>query len=250
MTQPKGAASLRPSEHSEGGGAPVGNLSVLESRFVEWDYDGNIPKPALALRWKMRDDDGNEYVQHYSAGDLDRLEPSEDGKYAVATGVDQSLKKTSNASILITETINAGFPEEKVTGDASVFDGLYAYFEAKAQPKRAGLATTDDRVRMITVPTVIMRLPWEEDKEGGGGGSDSSDSGELSDKAIGVVEKFADGDGGGEFTRKQLAAFVFKEMKKDPDRNGVAQLIFSEDFESDLLAAGFAREGDTITRLG
>ncbi len=248
--------SIRPSEFVEGGAVPVDrNLTWKENRFALFDYtkkDGTVVATTTALRVTYVDDDGAEFVQHYSAADPDRFQPSADGKTLVAVGAAQALSKSSNCYLLLSELVNAGFPENKLGEDVSILDGLYTYNRAIPEPTRSGLKSSEPvegaRPRTLSVPSQILRLPWE---KGNGKGKaaakkadDGGDSGDVTDKALAFVGKVV-GDG---ITRQALAVKLFKDMGRDPDKDAIASLIFKPEFQAVLLANGYTVDGENISK--
>lgn len=252
--------SIRPSDFVEGGAVPVDRNLLWETiRFELWDYQGKAPV-TTAAHLHIKDDDGQEFDQYYSVGDPERFTPSSDGKTLIAAGEAQSLSKSSNFYLLLNATINAGFPENRIpeSGDISVFDGLYAYHIGLPEPKRAGLvrAPREDgqaaRERVITVPSRILRLPWEKGKgkavaakvpaKASAGGAEESDEGDGSvvAKAVEFVGKHVGEDG--KVVRQSVAVAVFKDLAKDPDKDAVAGLIFGSNpvFLAALAAKGYS----------
>jgi len=256
MTTQQGGASLNPELMSEGTGLPSGDMVVQDSRFVIWDYGGRGPQ-AFALRWTLEDNSGQTYQQHYSAGDPTRWQPGEEGKFAVAMGAQTELAKNSNVGFLMTEVVNAGFPADRITGDASVFKGLYALFEPKQQPTRAGLpaaagADGTVRPRMSIVPTVIHNLPWENSARPAStpGGAPTpppaaSPSGSVDDSAMELVVNMSSEKPSG-FSMQDLAAGVFSTLASHPNRDQIAARVFSPDFRAVLTARGFQVSGDGV----
>lgn len=259
--------SIRPSDFVEGGVVPVDkNLLWKMVRFNRFDYtkkSGEVVASTLALRVDYVDDDGGEYAQQYSAGDLERFQPNpaDGGKTLVAIGAAQALSKSSNAYILLNAVVNAGFPENRIpeNGDVSIFDGLYAYHIGLPEPKRSGLVRAvvegeTARERVISVPSQILRLPWE--KKGGKAtvkpsgkttkvAETEDEDDNVTAKAIAFVGKhLVDGA----TTRQKLAVAVFKDLGKDPDKDAVATLIYKPEFQAALLASGYAIDGEVISK--
>jgi hypothetical protein len=252
--------SLKPSEFIEGGAVPVDrNLTWKECRFDIFDYtkkDGTVVARSTTARMTYVDDDGAEFIQHYSVAQPERFVPSQDGKQLVAVGGAQALSKSSNYYILMNALINAGFPENKLGEDISILDGLYTYNIGLPEPKRSGLvreAVEGAREKVLSVPSQILKLPWE--KKGGKGTpakatkpvvvEESGDDEAVVAKAIALVEKsLVDG----ETTRQKLAVSVFKTLAKDPDKDAVAALIFKAEFQGALLANGYTVDGEKISK--
>jgi len=245
--------SLKPSEFVEGGAVPVDrNLTWKECRFNLFDYAGKAPKPTTAGRVTYVDDDGQEFVQQYSVGDPERFMPSADGKTLVATGQAQNLSKSSNFYILLNALINAGFPENKLSEDISDLDGLYTYNIGLPEPKRSGLARQAEegaRERVISVPSQIIRLPWEKSKgktvAKTTASEEETDDG-IAELAMAFVASHLDSDN--TTTRQKLAVAVFKDLAKDPNKDAIAGLIFKPEFAANLLVAGYKVDGESISK--
>lgn len=259
------AISIRPSEMVEGGAVPVDrNLLWKECRFALFDYGGKAPQ-TCAARITLVDDDGQEFIQYYSAADPARFSPAADGKTIVAVGAAQALSKSSNFFLLMNELVNAGFPENKLSGDISVLDGLYAYHIGMPEPKRSGMAPREvaegEKVypKVISVPQKVLRLPWEKAPKGGKGvttkatkvasaeeGEKGEEGGEdIQAAAIAFVKKVV---ADGATTRQKLAARVFKDLAKDPNRDAIAGQIFKPEFQAALMAADFSIDGENISK--
>jgi len=265
--------SLRPSDAVEGGAIPQDkNLIILGSRFSLWDYQGKA-KTTTAAKIDFKDDDGTEYTQYYSVGDPERFTPSEDGKTLVAVGTAASLSKSSNFVIFMTALVNAGFPENRVGEDISSLEGLKAYYIGQKPPTRAGLAQNapveGQKVyeKVILVPSVIIKLPWEKaDRKLAGNAAgkalpkaeaettteESTEEEAISDVATAAVEfigKVVKAEGGSA-TRQKIAQAVFKdkELAKNGTRDSVASAVFAPGTVTALKAAGFTVNGETISK--
>lgn len=248
--------SIRPSEMVEGGAIPVDqNLAVTEARFCLFDYGGKAP-PTTAAKLVLLSDEGVEHTQYYSASDPSRFIPGQDGKGLVPVGTANNLSKSSNFSVLMTNMVNAGFPENKLGNDLSVMDGLYAYWIGVPEPKRSGLTKAEDqaRERVILVPSQIHNLPWEKksapkasSKANGKAAAESDDS-DASAEAIELIGRVVAESGSA--TRQDIAVRVFKDLADSPNRDKIATLIFSPDIQAKLVAAGFGIEGETISKEG
>lgn len=242
--------SIRPSEFVEGGAVPVDrNLLWKECRFTNFDYtkkDGTVVASTISAKITYQDDDGVEYVQHYSAGDPKRFAPSADGKTLEALTDSSSLSKSSNYYILMNALINAGFPENKLGEDISVLDGLRTHNIGVPEPKRSGLvreATEGARERVISVPDSIIQLPWEGKGKApakkAAAPATEEDTGDAEADALAMVtEMLADAD---KVTRQQVATKAIR-SKNQP----VAKLVFSPKFVEVLTSNGFTLEGEDI----
>ncbi len=253
--------SIRPSSFVEGGAVPVDkNLLWKECRFNLFDYKtkaGDVVATTCAARISYVDDDGNEYEQQYSAADPARFQPSKDGKTLIAVGTAQALSKSANFSILMNNLINAGFPENKLPedGDISILDGLYTYNIGIPEPKRSGLKREAPaegetaRERVISVPSQILRLPWEKKgKANPPSAKGATTSDDVSKTAIKLVESAIKDSDSGVVTRQGVAQKLFKDLAKDPNRDAVGGMLFTPAMQALLVANGFKLDGENISK--
>ena len=249
--------SLRPSEFVEGGAVPVDkNLTWEECRFVLFNYtkkDGTVVATTTAAQIKYKDDDGLEMEQQYSVSSPERFIPSQDGKTLVAVGSSQSLSKSSNFYLLLNALINAGFPESKLEEDISTLDGMYTYNIGLPEPKRTGLVRGTEegtRERVLSVPSQILRLPWEKGAKGAKGAKATVESAADDEEVTALAVKFVgDHMDDGTTTRQKLAVAVFKDLAKDPNKDAIAGLLFKPEFQAALLANGYTMVGEVINKI-
>lgn len=162
-------ASWRPDDMVAGGLIDDVDARIVSSRLVEWDYQGKIENPVLALKVEFQPLDekgqtsGDPVEQHFSAGELSKFQPSPDGKRAVPVGNSKNLNNNSNAALFVISAVTAGFPPDKIGDDVSVLEGMVCHVNRVTQPKRRGLAQqqTGDRAPEVLVITKIHSLPWE-----------------------------------------------------------------------------------------
>ncbi len=257
--------TLKPSEMVEGGVVPVDQtLLVTESRFCYFDYakkDGTIAARTVALRIKSKNEEtGTEYVQHYSAGSREAFAPSEDGehpaeegKYLIALGDRQSLSKNSNMAFFLQNLVNAGFPESKIGNDASVFDGMVMHVIGMPEPKRSGLPRDPNaRERVLSIPDQVIKLPWEKGKPAAAAKATTTakpaakaPTAAIVQKTVAfIVKKVNENDGAA--GRADIAAAVYVDLAKDPDRDAVAAAIYAPAVTNALSATGLTLDGDEI----
>jgi hypothetical protein len=152
--------------------------------------------------------------------------------------------------------INAGFPENRMSDDISVLDGLYAYHIGMPEPKRSGLARPAQadgsaaREKVLSIPSKILRLPWEKVKGGTAAKPAAKKTQEADDdvtaQAIAFIGKVVEESGS--VTRQELAVKVFSDLAKDPNRDAIATMIFSPAISATLLANGFTVKGEAISK--
>lgn len=283
--------SLRPSDAVEGGAVPVNmNLLWKECRFVIFDYDGK-GKPTTAFRLVSVNDDGQEFTQHYSAANPELFAPSDDGETPVAeypevgavgkflcpVKASQSLSKSSNFYILTSNTVGAGFPENKISDDASKFEGLYAYHIPVKQPVRVGLAGSQPaegdgqtREKILSVPSQILRYPWDKKPAPVAGKAPVATaakpvagkpaakpapkagtglSAEVIDDCVEVIGTVIDSKDG-EASRQDVAGYCFqnKQLTADPaKRDQIVSALFS--ISAKVLAEkGIILDGEKLSK--
>jgi hypothetical protein len=267
-----GALSLRPSDAQAGGFLDDLDVTLREARFVIWDYMGKA-NPAVALKVTMEEADGITHEQYYSAGDPNKVTPSPDGKTLIPQAGATGLNANTNALAFIGSIINAGFPEDKLGSDASVFDGLGAHVNQVAQPKRAGLKDQKEGKTYLLV-TKITRLPWDAPAPKAAKGapvnrsaapaagprpvtpapaaapavpSNGAATPEMIEKARGTVISILT-EKGGSVPRSKLSQEAFRLLSNDPDRNAIVKLVYDDGFLTQSVAEGvFAFDGQTVT---
>ncbi len=269
-------ASINPETMPAGGGAPTGNLLVQSARFALWNYN-NTQKDTLALKLVLVDDTGATFEQYISAGDPSKCIPSPDGKSAVVIS-GEGITRGSNFSFFMGELINVGMPPDKLAAnDVSVLDNMYAQFDIKAQPTRAGLANVDGRARTVMVPVLIHNLGWEPSKRGtvaqpapGAGMAPPAlavaaapaapaaapvppaavPTGVAVDRnalMLATVQTGIATHQGQPVQRQDVAGHIFSAMGADPSRDQLTQLLFGPTFAPAIAVGGLKLEGETIS---
>lgn len=160
--------SLNPADYVQGGLLDDVDVTFETVRFVEFDYGGTTDKPVLALHAALVYDDNGKAAsvdQYFSAGDLSRFQPSEDGTHAVAVGSAKGMADSTNAALLIKSILDCGFPIDKFgDGDVSAMDGLVAHVNRIPQPKRGGNIPEKNAAgfdKTVMIVTKIHQMPWE-----------------------------------------------------------------------------------------
>src|SRR5580765_707999 len=152
--------SLRPSDAQAGSFLDDVDVTLKECRFVIWDYMGKAERPSVALKVTMEEVEVPlTHEQYYSAGDPNKVTPSPDGKTLIPQAGATGLNNNTNALAFIASIVNAGFPEDKLGSDASVFDGMGVHVRQVAQPKRAGLKDQKEGKTYLMVEKII-HMPW------------------------------------------------------------------------------------------
>ena len=261
--------SLKPSDATVGGFLDDVDVTIAEARFTVWDYQGKAA-PTIALRVSFEDQEGGTHQQYYSCGDPTKLHPSTDGRAIVALVPGVGINQGTNAIAFISSLVNAGFPEDRLTNDVQIFDGLQCHVNQVAQPKRPGLKDQKDKTYLLV--TKILRLPWEAAPPKASRGAPKTNarptpvpapvattaptpspapvgeaSGERVEKARGVVLQVLM-EKGGTLAKTKLPTECFRAMANDADRNAVVQLVFQEGFLSQSVHDGaFNYDGQNVS---
>src|ERR1700751_881162 len=108
--------SLRPSTFSQGGGLIDDvDAEISRARFVLYDFEGKSDRGnSLCLCLSLRESDGTDHIQYYSAGDTQYFMPSEDPKNDdlngitfVAVGEKQVLNGSTNTALFLNSLVQA-----------------------------------------------------------------------------------------------------------------------------------------------
>jgi hypothetical protein len=254
-------ASLNPDDAGAGGLTLDDVDAVIEEcRFVDdFDYAGKVSPMPLSLKVTFSGETFEPQTQHFSAGSLDRFEPSKDGLCAVpAEGQDDDilLIKTTNALLFITSLVDSGFPKDKIADEVDIFEGTSVHVRQVPRPKLRGIDREGDAQKTILAVTKIHALPWEKKKGGSKAKGKATGkakakaepeeaSADISEKAAEFVMSAVTASENG-ILKKDLLVEVFKAMAKDGDRADVVKLIKTDEF----LAEGpwtYDEETETIS---
>lgn len=248
--------SLKPSDQQHGGILDDVDVQIKELIFTTWDYNGQ-QEPQLALRALYIEADGKETEQYYSAGKLEHLVPSADGKACeAAVGSNKTgLNDNCNAAMFLRSIVEMGFPEDKIEEAESsieVFEGTVVHLNAVAQKKRQGLQNADDKVRTILLVTQIKQFPWESapaalgakkpvqtgkvatppvkaSGKAAAAPAATNGSADLDDEAGAAILAVLKNNGGAvEF--KKLGMQVFRELGTSPNRSAILNLVANPEY--------------------
>jgi len=245
-------ASLRVGDFVDALPMPIdANFEWKESRFALFDYtkkDGTVVATTTAARVTFASVDGQEFIQHYSVGDPQRVLPASDGKSLVMQGDNTNLNKSSNFFILLKALEDAGLPEEFLGDDFSVLEGMVTHNIGVPEPKREGLREAPAegaarRVRVLAVPDEVISLPGAAKKGGKAVGKKAGvPTEDLLPEAIAMLSELVT-TSGTDVTRKELASAAIKTR-----RAPIATLAFKLTDEQ-LAEAGFVVDGEGVITL-
>lgn len=267
---PASVVSLNPESFVHGGGLlDDADVEVTAAQFVMFDYNGTKDAvPALGLT--LVDADGKETDQYFTCGKATDFVPSGDGMSLIPVGQKTSLNDSSNLGQLLLSLLNAGFPSDKLSDQASFLIGLNAHVNRVVVQKAKG---ANDKDREALLVTKINRMPWEPK---GAVGAKPAARPAIAGKANGAAKPgpvavatsaapAAGDDGltevvtevligalaenGGQLAKKDIATAVFKAIGKDhpnfAQRAKIVSLAFSDAFLS--TAEGITYDGATVS---
>lgn len=146
-------ASLNPDDMMQGGLATDFRGKITEAAYVKWDYEGAIEQPVLAARLTIHPEEGEDIVQHWSAGDLSAFVPgdedgdeADEGAYPVRVGKRPEMNNNTNFAHLMKSIIESGeaakgkpFTRKNLTSSIECLVGLDAHWDRVPQQKRSGM---------------------------------------------------------------------------------------------------------------
>lgn len=249
--QLRAVASMNPDNFVQGGLMDDFDGTINKVRFVPWDYDGKIDHHVLAVAVTIKPEDGDAFVQHYSAGDLNMAVPTMDGenpvdldngsgeelegKYALLVGKATALRGSTNwAHFLEALCACEGFDRARLQPNVDSLEGISGHFNRVPQKKRSGIqvtATTDGKPRSNDV-LVITKINDMNAEVAAAAPASASKSGtkattkaatatatkttpaadDVADTLTGViVEALSDGDG--TLAKSKLVSLVLKKVQ-------------------------------------
>jgi hypothetical protein len=266
--------SLKPSDQQSGGILDDVDVVIQSALFTTFDYNGQT-EPGLSLKVIFVEKDGKETEQHFSAGKLEHMVPTADGRgVEAAVGSNKTgLNDNCNAALFLKSIVDMGFPEDKIDEAGSsteVFEGTNVHLNAVAQKKRAGLAAHDDKVRTILLVTKINEFPWESGQEApastkpaakgklatvpskapaakANAAPATNGGADLDDEAAAAILQVLEAEGGA-VTKKMLGMKVFRVLGQSPNRSPILNLCGSDDFLGQE-GAPWQFDGTTVAAL-
>lgn len=171
--------SFNPSTFVEGGLIDDVDVEFKEVQWCAYDYQGSVAQPVLALGIKMSTPDPDkpgamkEFDQYYSAGDLEKFQPTQDGFGLEAVGDKAALNNNTNVAKFFASLLTASNNELGPVLDSGSLQGLVGlkcHVARVAQPKRSGIVRTGknaDREASILLVNRIIAYPGQAGQLGG-----------------------------------------------------------------------------------
>ncbi len=253
-------ASLKPSDHTEGGGLLEDvNGVIKEAMFAMNTYNGKVSPGAPSILLEI-DVEGDVFSQYWSVGSHEAWMPTDDGTGLKAIGKETALRTNSNAGILLKSLVDSGFPEDDLGDGIAALVGLQAHFIRVPAPKRPGLKQSDknkDREPTLLVVSEVLSLPGEKKKPKGAPKTKTvakpkakpkekekvEDTGDVNEKATEIIMGILAEDGPlkvGQVPAKILAAVKGTDVKG----NDIIKAAFAKGF---FDAGPWEYEGDTLS---
>lgn len=205
-------ASNNPDEMVQGGLMDDFDGAVIKSRYVPWDYQGNLDHYVLgvALTVQPYDEagapDGDPFVQTYSAGELDAFVPGgedgspvdlnveevgeeQEGTHAIRVGKKTGLNNNTNWAFFLQNLIDANFDKSSMGADVRFMEGVFGHWNRIPQKKRSGIIANADpnkkRRDDILVLTELKELPRPKAAKGAVPGAGGKSAGVTAGKPVG-----------------------------------------------------------------
>jgi hypothetical protein len=145
--------SLRPSDAIETGILSDEDVTFRDLNFVSYDYGGKHDA-VFGLMVTMEPEGETEAVeQFYSAGSLDYLAPSDNGKSVIPLTDRPGLNPSCNAFAFINSIVQAGFPQSQFQESIEPFVGMKVHVIREEQKRRSGLNSGGENERK---PTILL----------------------------------------------------------------------------------------------
>lgn len=264
-----GPVSAKPEDFGEGGAVPWDReLRVKQARTIMGQYKAgglvavpwNTPSvegapvaPGLELTFVGTD--GMEYnPQFYSAGkagvlvpSMDGEKPSDEGEYLIGHPEfdgEAKLNKSCNLATLVVETINAGFPANRIQANyREIFEDLFGFWMAKKVTPVSG-----GKEKSISVPQEIKELPGEGKAKTKAKVEEADE--EATERALKKLVKIVKSELEDKeaLSRADLSQTVMSDYDDDEDSKLMAKLIFEKEFKKALGKKDFVLEGETIKK--
>lgn len=232
-------ASLLPGDADQSGFLDGVTATIVSARATTFDYNGKLAEPVPAIAVTFLPANGKESVQHYTVGKPADRAPSDDGARFKVFGSKKALPKDSNGLAFIISLINAGFPQDKVGDDLTVFDNTVVLLKSQAVPKTEG----QEKDRTIVLAEKIVTLPWENKapkaaattkaagKTAAAPAAAATATSPMADEAAkdaasnAVVAILADTKNQAGVKKAQVGSLAFRTLSQDPNRNNAVKLL-------------------------
>lgn len=255
--------SLLPGDAIESGFLDGVTATILSARAVMHQYQNRPdlePFPAIAVTFAPLEG-GKESVQHYKVGKGEHRVPSDDGLRFKHFGKG-GLPKGSNGFAFVLSMINAGFPQDKISDDLSVFDNAVVKLRSEAVPKQ----NEGDKDRSIVLVEKVETLPWDNKGAAKGAkkttataapkaaaGATVANISPMSDEAAkeaaqqAVVAILSEKKNQGGVAKKDIGTLAFKALSQSPNRNNAVKLLSTQASEFlPTIAGALVQAGEEI----
>lgn len=250
----KNVASFNPADHTEGGYLDDKDCTIVKSRVVSFDFNGNTdPMCCWMVQFHpdgAEDGEDDDRIEYLRIGPLDKFTPNKDETEAVAVN-NARINKKSKASLFAKSLVEAGFDADKLgSGKVDVIDGLRVHVNVETLPSFKNKDGEEVKGGQLPKITAILgedggasqaapktsskaskkskKTEKAEKAEKVSGGSDDA----VSKKAEGaVLTELA--QRGGSASKVGLPNVILVALAQDKDRNAAIALVHSEDWLGD-----------------
>jgi hypothetical protein len=251
--------SFKVADQTQGGLLDDRNVEIKNIGFVMWDYEGSIANDVPALRVEFQpwtddwsEEDGDINVQHFSAGDAAKIKPSKDGKTLepVKKGEEVKVSKSSNFGLFIRSIVEAGYDDNLIEDDITIFDGMKCHVARRAQPKRgSGIKNAKEDAQYLAV--VSIKGEDEAPAKGAKGKTAAPAAGKGKAKVDPLHEKADEAilallEENALIKKTKITTAVFQALKKDPNVKEIVALL-----DDDFLGregAPYDYDGTTVSK--
>jgi len=173
--------SLKVSDQKAAAFADDVDVTIVKARFVDdFDYDGEYD-PCLALKVDFQVDGADEtFDQNYTAGDLAKLRPTEEGDSLNEEDEDDEggcglkpapgsaaagLGSNTNTAKFLASLVSSGFDDDELAkNDIRCIEGLHVHVVAEAQKQNKRDVADKKKVRTLLVVNQIHEDPYVPEK--------------------------------------------------------------------------------------
>jgi len=236
---------------------------ITDAKFTPWDYNGKS-KEVLALAVEITPEDDKAFVQYYSAGEKAlknfNILPGNTRVKAVNAAVG-GLPQNSNAVKFLGSLVSGGLTEDQMvtpdgnSDDVSVLVGVKAHFHRVANPKQAGMKSSDkdggnDNTVLLVEKVIAIGVTVQAAAPASTPGKPAGKPNKANGKVVTPVapaepaptvlanidERAAElvlakvAENGGSAKKQELAKYAYDTLAGDPARNSILTRIAQDTF--------------------
>lgn len=242
-----GMVSFDPDDHTAGGYLDDRDCTVIQSRIVEYDFEGKTEdgKPQCCWMVQFRPDEGDadgedDRTEYYRLGSLEKFTPNAEGTQAVAVKSGARLNTKSKASLFSRSLKAAGLT---IAADVTVLDGVRVHVNLLALPEFKG---RDGKMVKDATYTAVTGILDDEAPAAASGGKKAKPKAKAKAKAKAAAEPDSDVEDqasaailellstkGGTVNKPAIPTYLFKAIKDGKTRNTAIALAAKDEWLGD-----------------